>query len=151
MTDTYKIRKAEQTDIPCLVNLLGILFSIEHDFTVDRYKQQQGLERMLADPERCCIMVCERNHHVIGMCTAQFVISTAEGGLSSIIEDLVVEQEYRGSGVGKKLLNAVEDWSLKNGAKRIQLVADKNNTPALDFYKKNGWNATQLICLHKNY
>jgi hypothetical protein len=31
----------------------------------------------------------------------------------------------------------------------MQLLADRNNINALDFYKKQKWAATQLICLRK--
>jgi len=32
---------------------------------------------------------------------------------------------------------------------RLQLLADRNNIQATDFYQKLGWQATQLICLRK--
>jgi len=66
-----------------------------------------------------------------------------------LIEDMVILPEHRGSGIGERLLAAIEEWSIRKGATRMQLLADKNNFPALDFYKKNGWGTTQLICLRK--
>jgi ribosomal protein S18 acetylase RimI-like enzyme len=32
----------------------------------------------------------------------------------------------------------------------LQLLADKNNLPALNFYQKQGWQSTQLVCLRKH-
>ncbi|SDI08304.1 GNAT family N-acetyltransferase [Desulfosporosinus hippei] len=143
------IRRAESTDISALVRLLGILFSIESDFKIDESKQRKGLEIMLQDDSKGCIMVAENNSQVIGMCTAQILVSTAEGGYVALIEDLVVDKEHRGIGIGKELLSSIEGWAMEKGAKRLQLLADKNNISALDFYKSIGWNSTQLICLHK--
>ncbi|OLN30488.1 GCN5 family acetyltransferase [Desulfosporosinus metallidurans] len=94
-------------------------------------------------------MVAELNQQIVGMCTAQILVSTAEGGMVALIEDLVVEDAYRGQGIGKALLLSIESWAIARGVRRLQLLADRNNTLALDFYKKMNWKHTQLICLHK--
>ncbi|UWG97831.1 GNAT family N-acetyltransferase [Dehalobacter sp. DCM] len=150
MLPNYLIRKANYADIQDLSHLLSDLFSIENDFTPNDVLQKRGLEMLLQDPENRCIYVAELNHRIIGMVTCQILISTAEGGPSALIEDLIVEKEQRGNGLGKRLLDRIEQWAAEKGARRFQLLADKNNTPALDFYKKNSWHGTQLICLRKN-
>lgn len=149
MASNYIIRRADHTDISSLIDLLRTLFSIETDFSVDESKQRIGLEMMLNDYNNCCIMVADINQQVVGMCTAQMLASTAEGGVVALIEDLVVDNGYRGKGIGKDLLLSIESWAAEKGAKRLQLLADRNNTPALAFYQKMSWSHTQLICLHK--
>lgn len=149
MESSYMIRKAIESDVPSLIALLKILFSLETDFSVNESKQRIGLELMLNDDSNRCIMVADMKGQVIGMCTAQLLVSTAEGGVVALIEDLVVANEYRKIGIGKNLLLAIESWAAEKGAKRLQLLADRNNTPALEFYRKMSWNCTQLICLHK--
>jgi ribosomal protein S18 acetylase RimI-like enzyme len=143
------IRRAEFSDIPDLVELLKELFSIEVDFEFNAGLQEQGLFMMLQSPETRCIMVAEVNQQVVGMCTGQLVVSTAKGGFSGLVEDLVINQKYRRKGLGSRLLEAVEKWCNSSGAKRIQLLADKNNTKALAFYEKCNWQKTDLICLRK--
>lgn len=145
----YIIRRAAIPDISSMIRLLKILFSIETDFAFDELVQRKGLEMMLSDNTDCCLMVAEINQQVIGMCTAQILVSTAEGGKVALIEDLVVEDAYRGHGLGKELLSAVEEWAMAQGVKRLQLLADRTNTPALNFYQKLNWKSTQLICLRK--
>ncbi len=143
------IRKAKSSDIPDLVELLRELFSIEADFDFNAGLQEQGLFLMLQSPDTRCIMVAETVNNVVGMCTAQLVVSTAKGNFSGLIEDMVINKRYRGKGLGSCLLKTVEKWCIDSGAHRIQLLADKNNTKALRFYEKCGWNYTQLICLRK--
>ncbi len=152
MTDqsmTYVIRKATPPDISSMIKLLKILFSIETDFTFDEVIQQRGLEMMLDDLNNRCIMVAELNQQLVGMCTTQLLVSTAEGGIVALIEDLVVKEKYRCQGLGKELLSAIEGWALAQGVRRLQLLTDRNNTLALNFYKRMSWKNTQLICLHK--
>lgn len=145
----YIIRRANHSDISSMIRLLRILFSIETDFTFDELTQQSGLEMMLGDCTNRCIMVAELNQQIVGMCTAQILVSTAEGGIVALIEDLVVEDAYRGQGIGKELLLSIEGWAIARGVRRLQLLADRNNTLALDYYKKMNWKFTQLIYLHK--
>jgi GNAT superfamily N-acetyltransferase len=83
------------------------------------------------------------------MGTAQLVISTAEGGLSLLIEDVVVVPSRQKRGIGSKILQSLGDWGAERGARRMQLLADRINFPALNFYYSQGWQQTQLICLRQ--
>jgi len=98
--------------------------------------------------ERQCLLVAEDESEVIGMCSAQTLVSTAEGGIVAIVEDLVVKAPWRGKGIGQLLLKAIEKWGRKH-VLRFQLLCDRENKIALSFYQKNGWKLTQLICLRK--
>ncbi len=147
MSDPLIIRSATRSDLDALVSLLGLLFSIEADFRPDPERQLQGLSRALADPDRAGVLVAARAGGVIGMVTAQLVVSTAEGGASAWIEDMVVAEPERGRGVGRRLLEAIEAWARARGASRLQLLADRENAPALAFYARLGWSTTRLVCL----
>lgn len=149
MTDDIFIRKGLPSDIDALIELLGLLFAIEADFSFNREKQRRGLAMLLDKDQDCCLLVAELNHKIVGMCTAQLLVSTAEGGLKAIIEDMVIAEGYRGRGLGRRLLSAVEQWAFQKGAKRLDLVADCHNIPALQFYKRMHWSGTDLIALQK--
>ncbi len=131
-----------------MVLLLLQLFSIEEDFSFDAEKQRKGLEMLLASP-MASIMVAKEKDSVIAMGTGQLVISTAEGGLSLLIEDVVVKRSRQKQGIGAQLLQALGQWGATKGAGRMQLLADRNNVPALGFYLHEGWQQTQLICLRR--
>lgn len=140
------IRNAEPADLDSLTCLLAALFAIEEDFIFDESRQQRGLALML-DNERGCVLVAEAEGQVIGMCSGQLLVSTAEGGLSLLVEDVVVHEQWRGRGVGRLLIEAISDWARAEKVSRLQLLADRNNLPALDFYRSLGWQTTELICL----
>lgn len=141
-----KIRPAQSADLDSLVSLLHTLFTIEEDFSFDDARQRLGLSLMLAN-ERGCVLVAEAEGRVVGMCTGQLLVSTAEGGLSLLVEDVVVDRQWRGQGVGRLLMTAISDWAKTKKVSRLQLLADRNNEPALDFYRSQGWQTTALICL----
>ncbi len=143
-----EIRQAEQADIPQLTELLKVLFSIEKDFIFNEEKQRKGLQ-LLIDDERSSVFAAEHAGDIIGMCTGQLTVSTAEGGPSLLVEDVVVAKERRSQGVGRRLVEELSEWARHRGVSRFQLLADKANTKALGFYMNTGWRSTQLICLRK--
>ena len=138
-----RIESATEQDIVALGGLLQQLFAIEADFHFDEAKTSRAL-RQLIDDDRACVLVARADDNVIGMCTAQLVISTAEGAYSAWAEDVVVDSRHRGKGIGKQLLNALEEWAKGQGATRLQLLADMENQPALEFYRHSGWQPLQL-------
>jgi ribosomal protein S18 acetylase RimI-like enzyme len=144
--DMFWIRTACSDDLPAMTRLLQELFAVETEFEVDIEKQRYGL-RMLLDSSSAGVWVAERHGRVVGMVTVQLVVSTAEGGLSGLLEDLIVSSVYRRRGLGKALLHAAVDWAREQGATRIQLLADSRNVPALIFYRKQGWKQTNMIAL----
>lgn len=145
---TVSIRRAESRDLGTLSGLLEKLFSIEEDFRVDRSKQLRGLEQMLSNPKGS-LWAAEADGKVVGMCSGQLLVSTAEGGPSVLVEDVVVDNAWRSRGVGKGLVQSVGQWAREQGAARLQLLADRSNHPALGFYEHLGWQKTQLVCLRK--
>ncbi len=140
------LRPAEAGDIEALIALLALLFEIEEDFQADADRQRRGLEMLLDSPQGK-ILVAEGEGQVIGMCSGQLLISTAEGGLSLLMEDLIVAARFRGHGAGRMLVEAMGEWAAGQGACRLQLLADRNNSEALAFYTGLGWQSTALVCL----
>jgi GNAT superfamily N-acetyltransferase len=147
---TLSITPATLADMPALIALLELLFSIEQDFRPDAEKQRRGLEMLLAQPENARILVARHPEMgVVGMVSAQLVISTASGAPSAWIEDVVIRPEFRAGGLGRRLLDAASDWAKAQGARRLQLLADADNAQALEFYKHLEWQPTRLFAWRK--
>ena len=145
------IRAAKPSDIPQLVELLKELFTIEVDFDFDQDKQARGLNLLLKSKKDCILVAhLPSDAKVLGMCTVQTLISTAEGGTVGLLEDLIVAADFRNQGIGTKLVSGAVNWAESRGLKRLQLLADKNNLSALGFYEKQGWRSTHLVCLRKS-
>jgi ribosomal protein S18 acetylase RimI-like enzyme len=146
--DPVLIRDAVAADIPAMVELLAQLFSIEQDFVPDAEKQGRGLALLLAQAG-AHVLVAELDGRVVGMITLQTLISTAEGAPVGLVEDLVVAETHRGKGIGRQLLQTLESRTRDTGSTRLQLLADSDNTPALDFYTRRGWRRTSLQALRR--
>ncbi len=151
-SDYVNVRPARTADIPSLSNLLTDLFAIESDFNPDIEKQGSGLSMLLNDPSGgSLVLVASVDGNVIGMATVQTLVSTAEGGRVGLVEDVIVAREFRGRGIGAMLLDRIDEWSRAQKLALLQLLADVENRPALDFYSSRGWSSTRLICMRKMF
>jgi GNAT superfamily N-acetyltransferase len=131
--------EAEPADIPALAGLLAELFTLESDFRPDLAKQEQGLRLIVENPATGRIFVLRAGGRIVGMASALFTVSTAEGGPVVLLEDVIVAEGYRGRGLGRKLVGHVLDWARDNGFRRVTLLADRDNDLALRFYEGLGF------------
>jgi len=143
--DSFFINDAQVKDIPYLVRLLNQLFSIEQDFAPDSERQEAGLKLLVQNANNANIKVARtQDNTVIGMVSAQLTISTAEGGYSVWVEDMIVDKAYRARGIGQALLTASLQWAKEKGATRAQLLVDLDNEPALGYYDHLGWKSSRM-------
>lgn len=147
--EEFTIDAARPEDLPALSDLLADLFSLETDFAIDRERQIRGLGMILASPERGAILVArEPSGAVVGMVSLQLLVSTAAGGISGQIEDLVIHR-VRSRGLGSRLLREALAFGRARGCLRFQLSADLRNLSALSFYKRRGfWSSHMSVLYH---
>lgn len=76
--------------------------------------------------------------------------STFLGQAGIYLEDLFVEQAYRGKGIGKALLIRLAQIAVERGYGRLEWAVLDWNTPSIEFYRSLGalplseWNAYRL-------
>ena len=141
------IREAALDDLFSMTELLSELFNIEADFTPNLAHQREGLAALMAS-RNCTLLVAVSQCQIVGMCTLQPLISTAEGGAVGMVEDLIVAEKFRHRGVGLKLLQGIEQVAQERGMLRLQLLTDKDEITET-FFNKTGWKPTQLIVKRK--
>jgi GNAT superfamily N-acetyltransferase len=139
------IEPASSEDIPHIAELLSALFMQEADFRPDSAKQVRGLQLIIEQPHVGRIFVARESGSIVGMVNLLFTVSTAEGGLVVLLEDLVVQPAHRGKGVGSALLRHAIDFAKANGFARITLLTDRVNEAAMRFYARHGFQLSAMV------
>ena len=142
-----KIEFATDEDLESMADLLTELFTLESDFKPDRDKQLAGLYLILENPTVGQLFVLRVDGQVAGMANALFTVSTAEGRRVVLLEDVIVSKNWRGRGLGRRLVAHVLKWAAANGLPRITLLSDKDNAPALAFYEHIGFEHSAMRVL----
>jgi ribosomal protein S18 acetylase RimI-like enzyme len=130
---------AQLADLPALSAQLTLLFTQEHEFSPDPAAQQQGLAAILQQADSGRILVARHDGVVIAMVSLLYTISTALGGRVALLEDLVVHPDYRGQGVGARLLDYALAFARTQHILRITLLTDHDNVAAQHLYSQNGF------------
>lgn len=140
ISDTaISFEQAQLADLPALSALLTLLFAQEHEFSPDSAAQQQGLAAILQQAESGCILVARHEGEVIAMVSLLYSISTALGGRVALLEDMVVQPDYRGQGVGAQLLDHALAYARSQQILRITLLTDHDNVAAQHLYSQHGF------------
>jgi ribosomal protein S18 acetylase RimI-like enzyme len=130
---------AKPSDLPRLVELLGILFESEAEFSPNAEKQRAALQGILGDPAKGKIFVAREGRGVVAMASLLYTVSTAEGGKAALFEDLVTAPEHRKRGIGEALLKHVVAHARAEGVLRITLLTDMQNERAQAMYRRVGF------------
>ena len=132
-----RIRLATKKDMPKVLNLIKELAQFEMEPEAVEVTVQELIKDGFKDnPEFVCF-VAEINNKIEGMALAYLRYSTWKG-IVLHLEDLIIKQESRGSGLCTSLLDKVVKYGHEIGVKRISWEVLDWNKPAIDFYNKKG-------------
>lgn len=143
------IRVAQKEDMGQVLQLIKALAAFEkepHEVEVSVEElQQDGFGEY---PAFHCF-VAEVEGKIEGMALVYPRYSTWKGRTVHL-EDLIVSENMRGTGIGSALFSEVIQYGHKKGVKRIEWNVLDWNEPAIVFYEKNGakilrdWDVVQL-------
>jgi GNAT superfamily N-acetyltransferase len=129
------IRATTRADIPQILTFIRALAAYER--APDAVTAtEEGLERdgFGPNPFYFCLMA-ECDGRAAGFALYFFNYSTWLGRPGIYLEDLFVEPELRGRGIGKALLERVAAIAVEKGCMRLEWAVLDWNTPAIEFYR----------------
>ena len=147
--DPPRVEPATLEDLPALTGLVMDLLARSDDFSPDRTLQERGLRLILEQPNRGRIFVVRNKDRIFGMVNLLFTISTARGGFVILMEDVVIHPDHRGQGYGAMLVDHVVDFARRKNFKRITLLTDKMSAESQEFFKKQGFEYSNMIPMRK--
>ena len=141
------VRFSNQENIATIMNLAS------HAFKSSRFRhpwfKETDSSRFYAEWSKNAILktyddVCLKiesplSDQILGFVTAKMINSTtAKIGLICVAEKHINQK------LGSRLLKAIEQWSIRQGAKKIIVATQGSNLKAISFYLKNGYSLKGL-------
>lgn len=135
----FTIRKATKNDMPAVLALIKQLAEFEKEPNAVLVTVEDLQKDGFGDTPAFFCFVAEVNHKVEGIALGYNRYSTWKGKIIHL-EDLIVNQAFRGSGIGSALLDAFVTYGHSLGVKRINWEVLDWNEPAIKFYESKGAN-----------
>lgn len=141
------IRRADARDIPTIDKLLFQVHKVHSDVRPDLFKQgaKKYTDKELADifsNDETPVFVAEKFGAVVGyaFCVKkQFIDDNNMTDVKTLyIDDLCVDENERGAGIGKTLYEYVIDYAAENDYYNVTLNVWADNKNAVAFYEKIG-------------
>ena len=142
------IRKAEEKDIPRIIELLGQVLQIHADIRPDifipgttKYTTDE-LTELLKNEEKPVYVAADEADVCVGYAFCQLKEQPFSNNMvpfkSLFIDDLCVDQETRGQHIGESLFEYVKKEAKQLGCYEVTLNVWAGNTSAEKFYEKMG-------------
>lgn len=139
-----KIRTAEPGDLDRLLELYSLL---EGPYAHVRHPNGEAADlftRVLLDPNQQTL-VAEVYEEVAGTLVLALLPNLAHGGAPyAVVENVVVDEEHRGEGVGKALVREAMCRATKAGAYKLALCSNLERVEAHEFYKALDFKQTHV-------
>ena len=155
---TTNVRRAQNEDIPSILDLLVQVDMVHHNGRPDLFKGPatkygaEELAKIIASDETPVFVCTDEDGKVLGHAFCIHKQVTGDRVLTDVktlyIDDICVDENVRGMHVGAALYEAVVSYAKAQGCYNINLNVWTCNPGAMKFYEKMGL-VPQKICMEK--
>ncbi len=134
---SYIIRDANPEDMGQVLELIQELATFEKEPDAVEVTVDELITEGFGEQPLFHCFVAEVDKKIVGIALVYFRFSTWKGR-SIHLEDLIVKESMRGTGLGSALYTQVMKYAKEKGVRRVEWVVLDWNQNAIDFYEKSG-------------
>lgn len=143
------IRKGIATDMKGVLALIKELALFEKEPDAVVITEDDLIRDGFGEHPLFSVFVAEQDQEIVGIALYYYRYSTWKGKTIHL-EDLVVKEKMRGTGLGSALYKAIMEQGKLDGVRRVEWNVLDWNTPAITFYENSGakvlenWRVVQM-------
>lgn len=155
LTEKIIIRPAELNDLKDIQALNLLLFKKEYaefDKTLNCElpfsPEGEKYFKEHIENKDCCSLVAQAGKGIVGYLVGDIHRDETPYRILPLfaeLQNMLVLAEYRGQGIGDQLVQEFIKWCRTKNVGRLRVVASAQNTPAIDFYRQQGFKDYSLI------
>jgi GNAT superfamily N-acetyltransferase len=131
------IRKGQEKDMPAVLDLIKQLAIFEKEPEAVEVSLEDLIRDGFSSPPLFNTFLAEVEGKIVGMALYYYRYSTWKGKTIHL-EDLIVNEAFRGTGAGMALYSEIIKQGKKDNVRRIEWAVLDWNRNAISFYEKTG-------------
>lgn len=136
--DGVTLAPATEGDVEELLRLIGALAEYEQLGDEARATSKDLRKALFAEPVRAFALLARTDGRAVGFALWFHNFSTFTGKSGIYLEDIFIEPEYRGRGIGREIFRTLARRALAEGCSRFEWAVLDRNAPAVRFYRDLG-------------
>jgi ribosomal protein S18 acetylase RimI-like enzyme len=122
--------------VQCLLQQLDGMFKSEHDISFNAVRttflEMEGKRDIYIN------YIAQYEDTIVGFISAVRYKTFFHKRGTALINELIIDERYRGKGIGEKLVHTMIEISREAGLNEVEVSTSSENEKAISFYKKNG-------------
>ena len=143
--DNITIMEPIHDDIPLILELLYELGRQKPQKDSELEKFEKLLKNYMQEDDKKILVAQDNDSKIIGMISMVFLSRLNQNTLEMYVPELIVSQNYRSKGVGKKLINSSIEFGKKKKCHRIRLESGNQRIESHKFYKHLGFENSSVF------
>ena len=144
--DDITIRRATPADLDDLVTLTGE-YCLADGHPVDPDLARRGFAPLLDDDDHGTVLIAHDATIALGYAVVCWSWSIEIGGVEVVLDEIYTRP--KGTGLGSRLITAIEDECRRRGVLRIFLETERPNARARQLYARHGYTEDDSIWMSK--
>jgi GNAT superfamily N-acetyltransferase len=132
-----ELRDAKASDAPRLVELIH---ELGHEISQKQVRENLAALQKLGEAPLVALL----DKSVVGMCGVGSRVVIHRPAPLGRITALVVAKEAQGQGIGRKLVEAAEDWMRRKGCQLVEVTSNDRRADAHAFYRHLGYERSSI-------
>ena len=143
--ENITIRESTYDDIPSLLELLDELGRPKPQTDNELEKFTKLLKNYMQEDDKKILVAQINNSKIIGMISIVFLSRLNQNTSEMYVPELIVSQNYRSKGIGKKLINFSIELGKEKKCHRIRLESGNQRIESHKFYKHLGFEDSSVF------
>ncbi len=128
----------DSNDIPTIVSLMADFYAID-GYPIDAELSKKNFELFINKPDLGRAWLIYEDDEIVGYVMIVFMFSFEYGGSIAFLDELYLNENARGKGLGKKSVAFVQDQAHKINLKLLYLEIEQHNSTAQKLYLAAGF------------
>lgn len=134
------IQKATITQRKKIIELLLAQLR-EHAITTPLEKISAAVDGIFTNPNLGALHVALSGEKIIGVSCLSFIWTIEHGGKAAWLEEIYLLPEFRGTGIGTKLLQVTLEFAKNQNCSAVDLEVEDDHARVKKLYERHGFSA----------